>query len=143
MDSGTIILIVSFGIPVVVIGIIIWWLKRDFSNLSKWAKQNRMNQASARPARAKIISVSQGLHGGDVSKMIFFTFEVNDGKGAPYTASAGWFVDVLRLSKVQEGMEIDVKVDSRDPMKIYPAESWATYTEGYNSGLSMDKLRGR
>lgn len=141
MDAGTIILILSFGIPLIIVGVIIWWLKRDFNNLSKWAKQNRLNQASAKPARAKIVSVSQGLQGGDVSKMIFFTFEVNDGFNAPYTASVGWFVDVLHFSKIQEGMEIDVKIDSMDPMKIYPAASWATYTEGYNSGLSVDKLR--
>jgi len=26
---------------------------------------------------------------------------------------------------------ISVKVDADDPMKIYPADSWAVYTEGY------------
>ncbi|MEO8512005.1 MAG: hypothetical protein ABI543_00465 [Ignavibacteria bacterium] len=143
MDTGNIILILSFGVPILVIAAIFWWMKRDFSRLSKWAKENKERQAFAKPAKAKIISVSQGIQGGDIKKMIFFTFEINDGFTSPYTASAGWFVDTLHLNKIQEGMELDVKVDSEDPQKIYPANSWATYTEGYSSDLNVEKLRGR
>ncbi len=143
MELGEFILIFSIGIPLVVVILVVWWMKRDFSNLSKWAKQNKIDQAGAKPAKAKIVSASQGLQGGDISKMIFLTFEVKNGYNEPYTASAGWFVDVLHLSKIQEGMEIDVRVDRNNPKKIYPAAGWATYTEGYNSDLSVDKLRGR
>jgi hypothetical protein len=143
MDTGTIILFLSFGIPILVIGAIFWWMKRDFSNLSNWAKESRQRQAASKPAKAKIISVSQGIQGGNIKKMIFFKFEINDGFRQPYTASAGWFVDTLHLNKIQEGMELDVKVDSDDPHKIYPANSWAVYTEGYSSDLSVDKLSGR
>jgi hypothetical protein len=63
--------------------------------------------------------------------MIHFTFEIKDGFSAPYTASAGWFVEALHFSKIQEELTIDVKVDKDDQGKIYPANSWATYTEGY------------
>ena len=49
----------------------------------------------------------------------------------------------LHLNKIQEGSVIDVKVDIDDPQKIYPANSWAVYTEGYSSDLSVDKLEGR
>jgi hypothetical protein len=143
METGTIILILSFGVPILVIAAIFWWMKRDFGKLSKWAKESKERQSSAKPAKAKIISVSQGIQGGDIKKMIFFTFEINDGFRKPYTASAGWFVDTLHLSKIQEGMKLDVKVDTGDPQKIYPANSWATYSEGYSSDLSVDKLSGR
>lgn len=142
MDTGTIILILSFGIPILIIAGIIIWLKRDFGKLSKFAQETRKRQSDAKPAKAKIISASQGLQDGDIKKMIFLTFEIDDGFTSPYTASAGWFVDTLHLSKIQEGMEIDVKVDKIDPMKIYPAASWAVYTEGYDSNLSVDKLSG-
>lgn len=143
METGSIIMILSFGIPVLIIIGIIWWIKSDFKKLSKWAQESKRRQAQAKPAKAKIISVSQGVQGGDISKMIFLTFEINDGFTAPYTASAGWFVDALHLNKIQEGSIIDVKVDADDPQKIYPAASWATYTEGYSSDLSVDKLRGK
>lgn len=143
MDAGYIIMILSFGIPILVIAGIIIWLKRDFLKLSKWAKENKKRQAAAKPAKAKIISASQGIQGGEIKKMIFLTFEINDGFTAPYIASAGWFVDSLHLSKIQEGTMLDVKVDIEDSNMIYPAASWAVYTEGYSSDLSMDKLSGR
>lgn len=136
------ILILSFGIPLIVIAAIFWWLKRDLGKQSKWAQENKKRQAAAKPAKAKIVSVSQGIQGGDIKKMIFFTFEINDGFRHPYTATAGWFVDTLHLDKIREGNEIDVKVDADDPQKIYPAASWAVYTEGYSSDLSTDKLSG-
>lgn len=143
MDAGAIILILSFGIPVLIVIGIIWWIKRDFTSLSKWAQESKRRQAQAKPAKAKIISASQGIQGGEIKKMIFLIFEINDGFTSAYTASAGWFVDTLHLNRVQEGNEIDVKIDRDDPQKIYPAASWAVYTEGYSSNLSVDKLRGR
>lgn len=143
MDTGEITLILSFATPVVVIILIFWWIKSDFSRLSKWAKQNKINQANAKPAKAKILSASQSFNGGDISRLIFFTFEINNGYSEPYTAGAGWFVDTLHFSKIQEGNIIDVKVDRDDPKKIYPSESWATYTEGYNRNLSKDNLKAQ
>lgn len=143
MDAGAIIMILSFGIPILIVIGIIWWIKRDFTSLSKWAQETKRRQAQAKPAKAKIISASQGIQGGDIKKMIFLSFEINDGFTAPYTAAAGWFVDTLHLSKIQEGSVIEVKVDIDDPQKIYPAASWAVYTEGYSSELSADKLSGR
>jgi hypothetical protein len=143
MEAGDIILILTFGIPALAVILIVWWMKRDFSSRSKWAGENRISQQNAKPAKAKIISASQGLQGGEIRKMIFFTFEINNGYSEPYNASAGWFVDTLHLSKIEEGKVIDVRVDRSDPKKIYPAAGWATYTEGYDSGLSVDKLRGR
>jgi len=143
MDTGMLILIVSFGIPILVVIAIFWWLKRDMGKLSKWAKENKLRQQTAKPAKAKIISVSQGVQGGEIKKMIFFTFEIKDGFNAPYSATAGWFVDTLHLDKIREGSEIDVRVDADDPYKIYPAASWAVYTEGYSADLSAENLRGR
>lgn len=131
MDTGYIIMILSFGIPLLVIAAIIIWLKLDFSTLSKWAKENKKRQAAAKPAKAKIVSLTQGVQGGDISRMIFLTLEINNGFSAPYLASAGWFVEAVHFSKIQEGMTIDVKIDNDDQGKIYPANSWATYTEGY------------
>ncbi len=143
METGTLILIISFGVPILIIAIIFLFLKQSLSRRKKWAEENRRKQDAEFPAKAKIISVSQGIQGGDIKKMIFFTFEINDGFISPYTASAGWFVDTLHLSKIQVGMELDVKVDKDDKQKIYPANSWAVNTEGYSSDLNVDKLSGR
>ena len=55
MDTGTIILILSFGIPALIVVGIIWWIKRDFTSLSKWAQENKRRQAQAKPAKAKLL----------------------------------------------------------------------------------------
>ena len=47
MDTGTIILILSFGIPALIVVGIIWWIKRDFTSLSKWAQENKRRHYAA------------------------------------------------------------------------------------------------
>jgi len=116
MDTGTIILVLSFGIPLVVIALILLGLKRSFAKKKKWADELKLKQANAKPATAKGIS-------------------------APYEADAAWFVETLHFNKIQEGNTIMVKVDGDNPKTIYPAESWTVYTEGYDRSLSLDKLR--
>jgi hypothetical protein len=130
MDTGTIILILSFLTPVVVIVIIFLGMKRSFNRRAKWAKENKEKQAKARPINAKIINSSQGVTGGDIKRIIYFDFEIMD-PVKPYKATAAWFVDTLKFNLIQPGNIIAVKVDSDDPMKIYPDVPWAVYTEGY------------
>jgi len=137
MDEGSIIMILSFLTPVVVIVLIILWMKKSFNKRAEWAAQNRERQARAKPVNAKVIDSSQGVTGGDIKRIIYFTLEIMD-PVKPYQASASWFVDTLKFNLIQPGCIIAVKVDTDDPMKIYPDVSWAVYTEGYEGlkGLS-------
>ncbi|HEY3251402.1 MAG TPA: hypothetical protein VGK25_09825 [Ignavibacteria bacterium] len=130
MDTGTIILILSFLTPVVVIIIIFMGMKRGFKKQANWAKELKEKQAKARPFNAKVINSSQGTTGGDIKRIIYFDFEIID-PVKPYNASAAWFVDTLKFNLIQPGCFIAVKVDADDPMKIYPDVPWAVYTEGY------------
>jgi hypothetical protein len=141
MDTGTIILILSFGIPLVVIVLIIAVIKRSFAKRKRWADELKLKQANANPAAAKVISASQGLHGGSIRRLIFLKLLVSDGFTEPYEAEAAWFVETLHFNKIQEGNAIMVKVDRDNPKTIYPAESWAVYTEGYDRNLSLDKFK--
>lgn len=140
MDTGTIILILSFGIPILVIALILLGLKRSFAKKKKWADELKVKQANAKPAAAKVISAFQGLHGGNIRRLIFLKLLVSDGFSEPYEADAVWFVETLHFNKIQEGNAIMVKVDRDSPKTIYPAESWAVYTEGYGRSLSLDRL---
>ena len=45
MAAGAIIMILSFGIPILIVIGIIWWIKRDFTSLSKWAQESKRRQA--------------------------------------------------------------------------------------------------
>jgi hypothetical protein len=132
MDIGEVILILSFLTPVVVIVMIFMWIRSSNSKLAGWAKENKARQARAKPANAKIISAKQGVTGGDIKRIVYLELDILDSI-KPYRASAAWFVDTLHFSKIQEGNVISVKVDADNPMKIYPADSWAVYTEGYDT----------
>lgn len=130
MDTGTVILILSFLTPVVVIIIIFFFMKKGFNRQAKWANENKERQVGAKPINAKVLNSSQGVTGGDIKRLIYFDFEIMD-PVKPYKATAAWFVDTLKFSLIQPGCIIPVKVDSDDPMKIYPDVPWAVYTEGY------------
>jgi hypothetical protein len=141
MDTGLIIIIVSLGIPLIVIGGILYFVKRSFGRNKKFADDLKIKIANAKPALAKVISASQGLAGGDIKKLIFLVLEINDGFSQPYQAEAAWFVDTLHFDNIKEGNAISVKINSEDKNIIYPAESWAVYTEGYSKDLSIENLQ--
>lgn len=130
MDTGYIIIILSFLTPFIVIALILLWMKKGFNRQKKWADELREKQQRARPFNAKVIESSQGVSGGDIKRIIYFTLEIMD-PVKPYRASAAWFVDTLKFNLIQPGCIIPVKADADDPMKIYPDVPWAVYTEGY------------
>ncbi len=140
MDTGTILVIVNISIPVIIVLSIFLFLKRTFRKQKKSADERRQKIAAARPANAKVISASQGVVGGSIKRLIFLKLEINDGFGQNYEAEAAWFVDTLHFDKIREGSFFPVKVDSENTYIIYPAESWAVYTEGYGKDLSIDSF---
>jgi hypothetical protein len=140
MDSGILIVVVSFGIPLLVILFVILFMKRQFGKSKKFADELRKRKEAARPATATVLSASHGLHGGDIKRLIFLKLEINDGFSSPYEAKAGWFIDTLHFDKIKEGSLIPVKVDIANKHAIFPDVSWAVYTEGYSSDLSVENL---
>jgi len=137
MDTGIIILVISLGIPAGVIVFFIFFIKRQFKRNKKFADELKKNIAEAKYADAKVLSASQGVAGGNIKRLIFLKLEINDGFSSPYEADAAWFVDTLHFDKIKEGATIPVKVNSQYKNIIYPAESWAVYTEGYGKELSI------
>lgn len=133
METGNIILILSFTIPVIVVLIILFFMNRGFSKQKKYADilNEKINQA--KPATAEIISTRQGLTGGDINRIIHLKLNVRDGFGVPYKTDVTWFVNTLHFDKIKEGNFIKVKVDSENKMIIYPDESWGKYSEGYEN----------
>lgn len=140
MDTGTILVIVNIGIPVIIIFLVLFWLKRKFGKQKKFADELRQKIANARPANAKVLSASQGIVGGSIKRLIFLKLEINDGFGQNYEAEAAWFVDTLHFDKVKEGSFFTVKVNNENKFTIYPGESWAVYTEGYGKDLSVENI---
>ena len=137
MDTGILVVLTNIAIPVVIILFVFLFIKRYFAKNKKFADELKLKIANARPANAKVISASQGIVGGSIKRLIFLKLEINDGFGANYEADAAWFVDTLHFDKIKEGSFFPVKINSQNKYVIYPAESWAVYTEGYGKELSV------
>jgi hypothetical protein len=141
MDGGLSAILISFGIPAVIILFIFLWMKRYFGKQKKFADELRQRIANAKPATARVLSASHGMHGGDIRRLIFLKLEINDGFSSPYEANAGWFIDTLQFDKIKEGSEIPVKIDTANKYAIFPDVSWAVYTGGYSSDMSLENLQ--
>ena len=134
MNTGDLILISSFGVPIMIIIIVFLMVKRGLNKGAKFAKETNERKLKAIPYNARIISARQGIGGGSIRSIVHFKLEILDSK-YPYETNATWFVESLYFSKAQPGEVISVKVDSENKNIIYPDVPWAIYTEVY------DKLR--
>ncbi|MBS1516579.1 MAG: hypothetical protein JSS91_00655 [Bacteroidetes bacterium] len=133
METGDIILILSFAVPVAVILLILYFLRRGFKKQKKYADELKQKISKAKPATAEIISASQGMTGGDINRIIHLKLRIIDGFSEPYAAETTWFVNTLHFDKIKEGNVIRVRIDSENRSIIYPEESWGKYTEGYEN----------
>ena len=111
-------------IPIaVVLAIIIFFVYASKSG-AKLIKERQEKINRAEDAKAKIIGCSTGSVGGSGTHGRYqsyrFNLEVWNTYKAPYKAETVWDVYNMGEPKVQEGMEVNVKIDADDPSVIYP-----------------------
>lgn len=133
METGSIILIASFSIPVVIILVILLLMRRSFRKDVRHSEELNKRIIAARPASAVVLSASQGIASGDIHRIIHLKLLINDGFGPSYEAMTTWFINTLHFDKIREGNAIMVKVDIENKNIIYPAESWGKYSSGYDN----------
>jgi len=138
MNTGDLILIGSFGVPVIIILIVFFMVKRGLNKGAKFVKEISERKLRAIPMNARIINARQGIGGGSIRSIVHFKLEILDPK-YPYEAKATWFVESLYFSQAQPGEVISVKVDSENKNIIYPDVPWAIYTEGYGKLGELSK----
>jgi len=133
METGSLILILSFSIPVIVIIVILFFMRRSFIKNVKHSEELNRKIFAARPATAVVLLASQGITSGDIHRIIHLKLNIIDGFGPPYEAKTTWFINTLHFDKIREGNAIMVKVDAENKNIIYPAETWGKYSSGYES----------
>ena len=91
---------------------------------AKMLKEREQRIARAERGKAKIIGFAAAGIGGTGTGGKYqgynFTLEVSNEYKAPYRAKVIWEVNTMGAPLVQEGMEVDVKIDAEDPNIIYP-----------------------
>ncbi len=90
------------------------------------AKKTREAIDQAIPATAKVLHVGASEASSDGID-IDLTVEVMPPMGAPYKVKATWSVEPVSVAKVQEGSLLAIKIDKKNPRKIYSAEDWAEF----------------
>ncbi|MEP7146850.1 MAG: hypothetical protein ABI792_07560 [bacterium] len=121
----------SFAIPGLIIGSMFFFMYRSFKKNSKFASELRAKIKPARPATAIVVSISQGLTGGEINRIIHLKLQVNDGFGPAYITNTTWFVNTLHFDKIKVGNAIKIKVDAQNKSIVLRGGKLGRYTEGY------------
>lgn len=109
-----VIAVVAVGIALVVTALFFHSLRRDARGMA----QARELVAAGEPAEAKVVRMwDTGTTLSD-NPQVKFLLEVRPPGRAPYQAEVKCYVSRLRLSQVQPGNVIAVKVDRQDETKI-------------------------
>lgn len=123
----------------VVLGIILvfMYLSKSGGKMLK-EREDKINRAE--PGKAKILSFSTvGLRGSGSwgeYQANRFAIEVSSAYKSPYQTITVWNVYPMGAPKVQEGCELDVKIDIDDPNVVYPLANGVEYSW---MGAMMDK----
>jgi hypothetical protein len=119
-------------IPIAVILAIIVFFVYASKSGAKLLKEREEKIARGEKGVAKIIEFdAAGISGtgtGGHYQGYKFTLEVSIDFKAPYRTKVVWEVYPMGTPKVQEGKEVDVKIDAVDPNIVYPNISGVQYS---------------
>lgn len=104
------------GLFVVVFGLLLFGMYRS-------AQKDRNAVAEGIPATIRVLKVGQSetsRNYGTVS--VNLSFEVVPPNGAVYQLMQVWDVDPASLDKIKEGNSLPIKIDARNPKKVYSVE---------------------
>ena len=119
--------IFAFGLPLITIGLAIWflWRMRNRNKPKKIKVDETTRLERAVWAWANILESTQGpVSSFGVSK-VEMDLQVHLPGTPPYPAKVTWLVDRDSLGFVEKGKELALKVDPLGPDHIYPNGSWA------------------
>lgn len=119
-------------IPAAVVLAIIAFFMYASKSGAKLLKQREERMAKAVRGKAKIIGSSaagmRGTGSGGYYQAYNFKLEVSDGYSEPYKTECIWEVYPMGTPKVQDGMEVNVKIDADDRSIIYPSVDGVQYS---------------
>jgi hypothetical protein len=125
-----VLIIITIIIAAVSAGIFIFlhMERRKLEELEQKSQEYIERQKSAVWGKATVINSRGGISGDTGSgALIDLTLEVTPQEGSTYRAHSTWLVDITALGFVQQGQEISIKIDAKDPKIIYPNAPWAKY----------------
>jgi hypothetical protein len=104
------------------------------------ARITKGEKAVAKIIGSHPIGLSGTGHGGRFQGYEF-TLEVSNAYKSPYRAKSIWEVYPMGAPKVQEGMELNVKIDAEDSEVIYPMADGLAYSWNWAMLYKKKKLK--
>jgi len=124
-----------------VVGAVIGFFMYASKSGAKMLAEREARIARAQKGKAKVIgSHAVGIRGtgnGGYYQGYGFTLEVSDGYKEPYRANCVWEVYPMGAPKAQQGMEVNVKIDTEDDQMIYPMDDGLAFS--WNSQMMHKK----
>lgn len=121
-------IIIIVGIVGIIVGFYFWGVKGG----AKIKAERSERLAKAENGTAKIVSSKPaGLSGtgpGGQYQAYKFTLEVSNPYKSAYTTKSVWEVYPMGAPKVQQGMELNVKIDAEDKDIIYPVADGLSFS---------------
>lgn len=119
-------------IPIAVVAVIVIFFIYASKSGAKLLAEREARLAKAEKGKAKIIGSHQvGIRGtgtGGHYQGYEFTLEVSNAYKEPYRAKCVWEVYPMGAPKVQDGMEVHVKIDLDDDQAIYPMDQGLAFS---------------
>lgn len=107
------------GLFLVIVVILVYGMYRT-------ASKGRGDFARAIPASARITRVGESYNSANYGTVVVkLTVEVTPPQGAPFEQTQSWAIQPASVSQLQAGRTIAIRIDTRNPQKIYSAEDWA------------------
>ncbi len=132
--------LIVIGVFAAIIGFFIYASKSG----AKMLAERDARIARAEKGKAVIIGAhAAGIRGtgsGGQYQGYEFTLEVSNSYKEPYRAKCVWEVYPMGAPKVQEGMEVNVKIDAEDDQIIYPMDQGLALSWNY---LVMNKKKNK
>ncbi len=119
-------------IPIIVVAVIVVFFIYASKGGAKLLAEREAKLAKAEKGKAVIIgSHAAGIRGtgnGGHYQGYEFTLDVSNAYKAPYRAKCVWEVYPMGAPKVQNGMEVNVKIDAEDDQLVYPMEDGLAFS---------------
>jgi hypothetical protein len=131
VSGGMVLILVAVGVIsfALVLALIFARLMRKTTGRAHEAQERQLEHDQRRRqasyAQATVLGVSSSTAIGLSEVKVDLRLEVQPVGISSYNSETTWLVELAWLAMVQPGKTIQVRIDSDDPLKIYPGADWA------------------
>lgn len=114
MDS---IMLVTIGGSLLITAVVLIFVFRVIGNVTKGNRESQRILMTGMPAQAKIIGLQDTGTRLNDNPLVVIGLEINNGS-QPYQTQVRQIVPMIRMSQVQPGAMVEVRIDPQDRSKV-------------------------